>query len=134
MHGNPEATKEEIMKNDKNKIHPEFLFAEVDEFFLGQVPGNPALKGSRQLGRGRTICAEDIRTHATRNQLPQELTEGWNRDMPEPLPSETTVGVRCAKCNEVLLAWDCDDFDGQCASVLTRQGWRFVQEFLVCCV
>lgn len=122
------------MKNDKTNMHPAFPFTDkVDAFFLGQVPGNPTLKGMRQIGRGRTIRAEDIRTHATRTQLPQDLTQDWNRNMPEPLPSETTVGVRCGKCNEVLLAWDCDDFDGRCASALTRQGWRFVQEYLVCC-
>jgi len=125
---------DESSASESSNMHPAFPFTEnVDAFFLSQLPGNPALKGTRQVDRGRTICAEGIRTHATRNQLPPELTLFGNRNMPEALPSETIVGVGCAKCNEVLLAFECDDFDGQCASALTRQGWRIVREYLVCC-
>lgn len=122
------------MKNDKTNMHPAFPFTDnVDAFFLGQIPGKKALKGTRLVDMGRTICAGDIRTFTTRCQLSQEMTQQWNRNMTEPIPSETMTGVYCAKCKEVLLAFDCDDFDRECASALTRQGWRFVQEFLVCC-
>lgn len=82
------------MKKDEANMHPAFPFTDkVDAVFLGQLRGDPTLKGTRRIDAARTIGAGDIRTHAARNELPQELTQSWNRNMPEPLPAATIVLV-----------------------------------------